>query len=134
MSLIPRPERFPWRRQWQSTPVFLPGKSHAQRSLASYSPWVCKRVRYDLLTKQRQITMQGINYRCSSCAFRMLRPQWSALEVSCGSRDRTRESTLQGGQEESALKAGSNSQGHSKYRELTCGHSRGRRGWNKLRK
>ena len=26
-------------RAWQPTPVFLPGKSHRQRSLASYSPW-----------------------------------------------------------------------------------------------
>ena len=28
-----------WRRKWQPTPVFLPGKPHGQRSLASYSPW-----------------------------------------------------------------------------------------------
>ena len=27
-----------WRRQWQSTPGFLPGESHGQRSLAAYSP------------------------------------------------------------------------------------------------
>ena len=27
------------RRKWQPTPVFLPGKSHGQRSLAGYSPW-----------------------------------------------------------------------------------------------
>ena len=36
-----------WRRQHQSTLVFLPGKSHGQRSLASYSPWGCKRVGHD---------------------------------------------------------------------------------------
>ena len=30
--------RFPWRREWQSTPVFLPGEFHGQRSLAGYSP------------------------------------------------------------------------------------------------
>ena len=29
----------PWRRAWQLTPVFLPGKSHGRRSLASYSLW-----------------------------------------------------------------------------------------------
>ena len=46
-------ETIPWRRQWQPTPVFLPGKSHGQRSLDGYSPWVCKRVRHDLLTKQQ---------------------------------------------------------------------------------
>ena len=28
----------PWRRKWQPTPVFLPGKPHGQRSLAGYSP------------------------------------------------------------------------------------------------
>ena len=27
------------RRQWQPTPVLLPGKSHGRRSLAGYSPW-----------------------------------------------------------------------------------------------
>ena len=27
------------RRQWQPTPVFLPGKSHGRRSLVGYSPW-----------------------------------------------------------------------------------------------
>ena len=28
----------PWRRAWPPTPVFLPGESHGQRSLAGYSP------------------------------------------------------------------------------------------------
>ena len=27
------------RRQWQPTPIFLPGKSHGQRSLVGCSPW-----------------------------------------------------------------------------------------------
>ena len=31
--------KIPWRRKWQPTPVFLPRKSHAQRSLAGYSLW-----------------------------------------------------------------------------------------------
>ena len=29
--------KIPWRRAWQPTPVFLPGKSHGQRSLMGYS-------------------------------------------------------------------------------------------------
>ena len=29
--------KIPWRRKWQPTPVFLSGKSHAQRSLVGYS-------------------------------------------------------------------------------------------------
>ena len=28
-----------WRRKWQPTPVFLPGESHGQRSLADCSLW-----------------------------------------------------------------------------------------------
>ena len=31
--------KVPWRRKWQPTPVFLPGESHGQKSLAGYSPW-----------------------------------------------------------------------------------------------
>ena len=27
-----------WSRNWQPTPVFLPGESHGQRSLAGYRP------------------------------------------------------------------------------------------------
>ena len=30
--------KIPWRRAWQPTPVFLPGESHGQRSLAGYIP------------------------------------------------------------------------------------------------
>ena len=30
--------KIPWRRAWQLTPVFFPGESHGQRSLAGYSP------------------------------------------------------------------------------------------------
>ena len=29
----------PWRRKWQPTLVFLPGKLHGQRRLVGYSPW-----------------------------------------------------------------------------------------------
>ena len=42
-----------WRRKWQPTPVFLPGKVHGQRNLAGCSPWgymtehVCTRVEGD---------------------------------------------------------------------------------------
>ena len=34
--------KIPWRRKWQSTPVFLPEKSHGWRSLVGYSPCGCK--------------------------------------------------------------------------------------------
>jgi len=38
LGSIPGLGRFPWRRAWQLTPVFLLRESHGQRSLAGYSP------------------------------------------------------------------------------------------------
>ena len=35
-------KRYFWGREWQPTPVLLPGKSHGQRSLVGYSPWGCE--------------------------------------------------------------------------------------------
>ena len=32
----------PLEKEWQPTLVFLPGKSHGQRSLVGYTPWDCK--------------------------------------------------------------------------------------------
>ena len=37
----------------QPTSVFLPGKPHGQRSLVGCSPWGCKRVGHNLVTKQQ---------------------------------------------------------------------------------
>ena len=34
--------KIPWRRKWQPNPVFLPGKSHGQWSLAGHRPWGLK--------------------------------------------------------------------------------------------
>ena len=34
--------KIPWRREWQSTQVLLPGEFHGQRSLAGYSLWACQ--------------------------------------------------------------------------------------------
>ena len=31
-------KKLPWRRKWQPTALFLPGKSHGQRILVGYSP------------------------------------------------------------------------------------------------
>ena len=35
-SVQPWVGKIPWRREWQPTPVFLPGKPHGQRSLVGY--------------------------------------------------------------------------------------------------
>ena len=39
LGSIPGWGRFPWRRAWQPTQIFLPGESHGQRSLVGHSPW-----------------------------------------------------------------------------------------------
>ena len=49
-------ETVPWRRKLATIPVFLPGKSHGQKSLAGYSPWGHKRIRYNLATIQQVFT------------------------------------------------------------------------------
>ena len=46
--------QIPWRRRWQPTPGFLPGKSHGQRSLIGCSPWASQRVRHDWATKHSE--------------------------------------------------------------------------------
>ena len=47
----------PWRRKWQPTSVFLPGKSQGQ-SLMGYTPQGHKKIR-ELVTKQQLITMEN---------------------------------------------------------------------------
>ena len=41
-SSIPWIGKIPWRREWQPTAIFLPGKSYGPRSLADPNPWGCK--------------------------------------------------------------------------------------------
>ena len=36
--------KIPWRRKWQPTPVFVPGKFYGQRRFAGYSPWSLKKL------------------------------------------------------------------------------------------
>ena len=55
--------RAPGEGTGNSTPVFLPGKSHGQRSLVGYSPGGLKRDRHDLATKQTN-KKQNNNKKC----------------------------------------------------------------------
>ena len=50
-------KKIPWKRKWQPSPVFLPGKSHRPRSLAGYSPGGCK----ESDTTEHTHTSQGSN-------------------------------------------------------------------------
>ena len=45
------PGSIPWRKAWQRIPVFLPGDSHGQRSLAGYTVHGVAKVRHDLTIK-----------------------------------------------------------------------------------
>ena len=54
-GLIPGSGIFSGEGNWQCTPVFLPGKSHGQKSLAGYNLWGHKGVGHDLVTKQQHI-------------------------------------------------------------------------------
>ena len=54
-----------WRRKLQPTPVFLPGKSHGQRSLAGNGLWGCKESD-NLAPKQQQQSL------CGSILFQIL--------------------------------------------------------------
>ena len=49
--------KIPWRRKWQPTAVFLPGKSQGQRSLVDHSPW--GRKESDTTEHARAHTHQG---------------------------------------------------------------------------
>ena len=50
-----------WRRKWQPTPVFFPGKSHGRKSLVGYSP--CGREESD--TTERLHFMKYNKMRCA---------------------------------------------------------------------
>ena len=54
MHLIPGSVRSPGEGNDNPPSLFLPGKSHGQKSLMDYSPGDRKRVGHDLATKQEQ--------------------------------------------------------------------------------
>ena len=47
--------KMPWRKKWQPTPRFLPGKFHGQWSLVGYSPRGHKRVGHDSEIKHTHV-------------------------------------------------------------------------------
>ena len=47
--------KIPWKREWLSTPVFLPGEFHGQRSLVGYNPWSRKESGHDWVTNTQKL-------------------------------------------------------------------------------
>ena len=65
--------RSPGEGKWQPTPIFLPGTSHEQRSLAGYSPWGLKRVRHNWATSLMDFVGQKLARSLApSCIFMSL--------------------------------------------------------------
>ena len=62
----------PWRKKWQLTPVFLPGKFHGQRNLAGYSPWGHKAVhdwenRHTCIVKSMKYLLKAPQFSLNTC-------------------------------------------------------------------
>ena len=77
-----------WKRKWQPTPVFLPGKPHGQRSLAGYSPWGRKELdtteRLHFSTdgqpkREDRAWRMSVQCVCLSPAFMQDLAQWESL-------------------------------------------------------
>ena len=54
--------KIPWRRKWQSNPIFLHGESHGQRSLAGCSPPGSKRVGHNWANTQTHTNLCVLQY------------------------------------------------------------------------
>ena len=74
----PETVRNSWRRKWQPTPVFLPGKSHGQRSLVDYTPRG-SRVGHDWATSLNAFSMiQRMLAIWSLVPLPFLKPAWTS--------------------------------------------------------
>ena len=61
--------KIPWRRQWKLIPVFLPGESHAQRSLAGYTRVTPRGTRLKRLSTGKLRAVYASSYLKSICHF-----------------------------------------------------------------
>ena len=57
--------KIPWRKEWQLTPVCLPGELHGQRSLACWSPWESDTTEW--LTLSHFLHRHRHRYRYETC-------------------------------------------------------------------
>ena len=59
--------KVPWRREWQPTPVFLPGESPWTEQPGELQSMGCKKVRHDLATEQQQRSCEYIGLCLCFC-------------------------------------------------------------------
>ena len=73
----------PWSRKWQLTPVFLPGTSHRQRSLVSYSPQSHKESytteRLSIHTYTQKCLPFGKHHKILIIIITCLHPLWASM-------------------------------------------------------
>ena len=77
--------KIPWRRKWQLTSVFLPGKFHGWRNIVGYSPWSRKEL--DMTEQLYLLSFSSYilhHYLLTWIAF-VKKPEYSFLHHSCGS-------------------------------------------------
>ena len=91
----------PWGREWKPAPVFLPGISHGQRSLAGYSPRG-RRVGHDRVCDCHSLTQvrRGSGITVASLAERSFSPTVRSASVSA----RGDSLSSPGGRQESGLR------------------------------
>ena len=74
--------KIPWRRAWQSSPIFLSGESHWQRSLAGYSPLSCKELQRDLASMHTSFAEWNWSQVASACSdLKQVFSCWLEIEV-----------------------------------------------------
>ena len=86
MRVDPWVGKIPCRRKCQPTPVFLPGKIHGQRSLASYSPWGCNELGMPECLSKRALSVTVYYVKCMKQAWFAARfPEFNSLVSLCPS-------------------------------------------------
>ena len=81
-GLIPGLRISPGEREWPPAPVFLPGESYGQRSLAVYSSWGRKE---SDMTERHTHSRGGLGHSGSktfSCPFLITRAPWGGAAIS----------------------------------------------------
>ena len=82
--------RLSWRRTWQPTPVFLPGRSHGQKSLAGCvwwghragRDWVTQHTRLSCLTVVSVVFIHRLTFSLEGVKETWLRVNFTCMQIS----------------------------------------------------
>ena len=79
LGFDPWVQKISWRGTWQLSPVFLPGKSHGQRSLAGYSPWSQSQTWLNQLIMHTHVSCRDLPPQTSFLLFPDIQRFWQTL-------------------------------------------------------